>query len=154
MEISLNDAEEKWTDRFSAIIETKPKSLKLIIDSLSCTGNIEVFSQPNTSFTSSEKAWIKQIKKHLGQFPESPEFWLLSNIDGWSVGKGKPSFYSGTTVGTGGATGSLSDDFRKYYHVSFECERDEIGENFRDQCETVELKSNLGDLHIQNIREI
>jgi len=154
MEHPLTDAEEKWTDRFSEIIKSKPKSLNLVIDSTSCTGNIEVFSQPNTPFTSIEKSWIRRIKKHLGQFPETPEFWLLSNIDGWSVGKGKPAFYSGTTVGTGGATGSLSDDFRNYYHVGFDCEREEIEEGFRDKCETVELKSNLGDLQIQNIREI
>lgn len=152
MEVELSLAESEWTNKFIRILVAMPSSLRLRIDAAG-DGNIEIFSMCGTSYSRTDKSWIRKIQSHLREFPATPEFWVLSNIDGWNIGKGKPAFYSGTTVGEGGATGSLSDDFNRFYHFQHEIEHGSIDEAERDECEVTYIKSNLGDLTILNFNQ-
>lgn len=151
--MELTDIEHSWVKKFQNVMSAKPDSLQLILDANSCVSDLEIFSEIGTSFTKSDKNWIRRLKMVLKSFPNTPGFWLLSNIDGWNVGKGQPAFYSGTTVGVGGATGSLSDDFASYYHLQVEIDYRELDEAERDECETTAIKSNRGDLRILNLKQ-
>lgn len=151
MNVLLNELEQEWLDAFEKVNQQKPSSLKLILDREG-DGDISIATLPHKEFTKSNLAWISKLKTCLTQFPDFPGFWLLSNIDGWNVGKGSPSFFSGTTVGEGGATGSLRENFYEFYHLSVEIDYGEFGEDFYAECDCETIKSNLGDLKIQNVR--
>lgn len=150
MQEKLNAQEESWLTEFDAINKQKPNSLKLILDRES-DGNIVIATQPYKRFTKTHLTWISRLQNCLNQIPDTPGFWLLSNIDGWSVGKGSPSFFSGTTVGEGGATGSLRENFCEFYHCSMDIEYGEFSEEFYSACEYKFINSSLGELKIKNI---
>ncbi|MCS0096655.1 hypothetical protein [Vibrio cholerae] len=104
-EIELTQVEQNWLDEFTVVMNKMPKALTLRINSFG-DGSVEVFSPAGKDFTPAQSRWIKRIESVLESFPKTPEFWTLSNIDGFHVGKGCPSTFSGTSYGVWGATGS------------------------------------------------
>lgn len=148
---AITENESDWLDRFIRVMKKKPQALCLKIDSQSCSGNVEVFSETGKKFAKPQLSWIQDVQSMLADFPNSPQFWLLSNIDGLNVGKGQPTFFSSTTVGTGGATGSLADNFSSHYIYQIDVDYCDISEEEREECESVEFNTNLGSLKILNI---
>lgn len=148
----LTDIESDWLSQFSAVIKKRPSALQLIVDSAG-DGDVEVFSQSGRSFTASERKWIAKIEAVLAVFPKTPEFWVLSNIDGLNVGKGRPSMISSSSYGPGGATGSIRDDFAQFYVFTTDVEYGDISEEKREACEIAYLKTCIGDLRIRELKE-
>ena len=143
----LNDIEKNWIDQFLGLINKRPSGLRLFIDNEG-DGVVEVQSLPGTDLTRHQKNWINKVKTKLSEFPDSNEFWIISNVDGWSIGKGVPTMTSGTTYGSWGATGTLHDNFHDFYIDTVDVEYGEIDEDYREQIEAIELHSNRGHFKI------
>ncbi|EIO3215675.1 hypothetical protein LQI33_002346 [Vibrio parahaemolyticus] len=151
-EIELTQVEQNWLDEFTVVMNKMPKALTLRINSLG-DGSVEVFSPAGKDFTPAQSRWIKRIESLLELFPKTPEFWTLSNIDGFHVGKGCPSTFSGTSYGVWGATGTYSDNYDDFYLVSFPVEFGEYSDEDREDHDCVELRSCIGDLKVWHVDE-
>ena len=145
MEIELTQIESDWLRTFDAHFAKLPSGLSLRINNLSSWGNVEVFSKEGGHFTRGNNAWIEKAKAIIANIPMTPEFWMLSNIDGLHIGKGYPTVISKSSYGASGACSSYSDNFHEYYHTTISVDYGEIDEDEYDVCETAELSTNHGD---------
>lgn len=125
----MTEQESKWVTKWEKLVEKKPEPLILIIDANSSEGNVDVYLPTGSEENNVHGRWIRNIKKHLKDFPDG-EGWLLSNIDGWHFGKGIPTVKSGTTYGPWGATGSHSDDFWDHYIHTLDVDYGEVPEDW------------------------
>ncbi len=153
MKVDLTDIERHWLDDFEVQFYKMPKGLELIINNDSSQCNVEVFSETDSAFTRSHKIWINKFKKILESIPKTPEFWVISNIDGLHVGKGYPNMISTTTVGVYGAQGALQDNFHEHFHFSASIEYRSVEPSEYDDREVVELSTNIGDFRYYNINQ-
>lgn len=140
-----------WISTFEKLFSRKSKSLRLLLNAQSSSGEVEVFSPSGKRFTQNQKKWIIELKEHVAKFPEIPEFWLLANIDGWHIGQGSPAFYSTTSVGVGGAQGSLRDDFHEHYLHTFDIEYTDVDEDLYLECDCDTIQGGAGDFKTKNI---
>ncbi len=144
----LTEEEKAWLDSFTSHIYKKPKALSLIISPMNDWGNVEVYSQLGKLFTPAQKRWIDTLEEMIANFPDTPEFWMLSNIDGWNIGKGYPSEFHGSGYGSWGATATYRDNYSDFYVESFCVDYGDVPEEERDECDRREIKSNRGDLRV------
>ncbi|EGQ9728194.1 hypothetical protein FWP31_04880 [Vibrio cholerae] len=151
-EIELTQVEQNWLDEFIVVMNKMPKALTLRINSLG-DGSVEVFSPAGKDFTPAQSRWIKRIESVLESFPKTPEFWTLSNIDGFHVGKGYPSNFFGTGYGPWGATATYRDNYDDFYLVSFPVDFMEYSYEDRKEHDWVELRSSIGDLKVWHVDE-
>lgn len=78
--IELSEDERRWVASFTDQIYKLPKALSLYIDNQRDSGNVEVFSAPDKDFTKAQKRWINELEQLIENFPDSQDFWLLSNM--------------------------------------------------------------------------
>ncbi|EPT2759181.1 hypothetical protein ACVP6W_003464 [Vibrio cholerae] len=149
-EIELTEVEQNWLDEFNDVMYKMPKALTLTINSLG-DGQVEVFSPAGKDFTPAQSRWIKRIESVLEAFPNTPEFWTLSNIDGFNVGKGYPSEFHGSGYGVYGAVATYSDNYCDFYIASFPVEYREFSSTDRQEHDYVKLRSCLGDLKVWHV---
>lgn len=150
-EKKLSPEETKWLSELVDIMDKKPKALMLGIDTNSDFGNVEAFSGEGRDFTPAQSRWIKQLEEHVNALPQTPEFWLLSNIDGFHVGKGYPSNFHGTGYGSYGAVATYSDNYDDFYVESFDVEYGDFSGEFREERDYHEFKTNRGDLKVWHV---
>ncbi|MEI8659322.1 hypothetical protein [Vibrio sp. Hal054] len=151
-EIVLHQVEKDWLDAFTLTMLKMPKALTLRINSLG-DGSVEVFSAKGKDFTPAQLRWVQAVESLLATFPKSPEFWSLSNIDGFHVGKGIPSTFSGTGYSAWGAMSTYSDNYSDFYLVSFPVDYLEFADGERNDYDVVCLRSCNGDLKVWNVTE-
>lgn len=150
MKFEPNEQEKTWIDLFSTLMHKKPKAISLYIDNQRDEGNVEVFSAPDKPFTKAQNNWIKEIENHLNDLPSSEHFWLMSNIDGWHIGKGQPIVYHGSTYGSYGGQCSYDDNFSELTIETFSIEYCNIEQSMRDDCYYHEFCSNRGDFDLKH----
>lgn len=150
--VKLTDVEQEWLDMFIDTMKKMPKALTLRINSLG-DGNIEVFSPAGKDFTAAQSRWIGRLQSILKSFPHTPEFWTLSNIDGFHVGKGYPSTYSGSGYAPSGATATYSDNFSEFYLVTYPVDYGDFASNERDNYDWMYLRTCIGDFKVWNVSE-
>lgn len=142
----LTEIELHWLGEFKRHMAKKPRALSLKIDTLKDYGYVEVFAPAGKQFTPAQARWNATLEKLVSAFPDTPKFWLLSNIDGWHVGKGYPTITSGTGITPSGAMGTYSDNYHEHYVETFDVEFGELTDEERYECESLEIKSSRGDL--------
>ncbi|ENI4487392.1 hypothetical protein ABXZ88_003264 [Vibrio fluvialis] len=150
--VKLTDVEQEWLDMFIDTMQKMPKALTLRINSFG-DGNVEVFSPEGKDFTAAQSRWIGRLQSILMSFPHTPEFWTLSNIDGFHVGKGYPSTYSGSGYGPSGAEATYSDNFSEFYLVTYPVDYGDFASNERENYDWMYLRTCIGDLKVWNVSE-
>lgn len=148
-ENELTEEEDKWARTLNRILNRRGASLSVYID-LESDGEILITSE--SEFDKKALRWLNGLRKHLADLSLSEDTWLLANIDGWHIGKGRPKVYSYTTVGPYGAMGGHYDTFSKQYVECFDV--DEIGNfgHLTDEVGDYEyLAASIGAIDIEHI---
>ena len=150
-DFELTGIESDWVSKLDKHMSKVPKGVDLLINRDSSYGNVEIFSQENMSFTRGQKTWITRLKNIIAEKPDTPEFWLLSNIDGLHVGKGYPTIINKSSYGVNGACSTHQDNFDEHYYSTFSVEYCEVEHDKYELCDHEEIETCVGDFKIWQV---